>query len=295
MADDVLAAHYMAGVIGVALLRRWYEPGADNRVRMNELESVLQRAGEFPHNLTLNPSEQTVSDGYRDWSSSYDGPNPMIDAEEIIVRPWIRESVVSLQEAETPVRALDAGCGTGRQAATLLDLGCEVIAVDATPEMLDIARTKLPSANTKLGMLDDLPVDDDSVDFAIASLAICHLADPAPAVAELARVVRPGGTIIISEPHPMVSALGGQAFYGGFDAGMQFVRNHHHPIASWLNAFAAVDVRVDECVEVPYDASVLRTNPLRPLMEDALHAGFDGLPFILCFRLTLDGARPTHP
>lgn len=281
---DVLASHYMAGVVGVALLRHWYEPGAENHVRMGELRSILDQLDEFPQNLALNPTEHSVADGYREWSRVYDGANPMIELEESVTAPWLHELVAQLGPA--PVRALDAGCGTGRQAKLLADLGTDVVGVDATQEMLDIAANKIPGADFRVGSLDALPCDDDSFDLAVASLAICHLDEPGPSIDELARCVRPGGSIVISEPHPMVSALGGQAFYGGFqDGGMNFVRNNHHNLSSWISAFVSAGLEITGCVELGYDADVLRSNPLMPVVGDALTAGFDGLPFILCFRL----------
>lgn len=280
---DVLASHYMAGVVGVALLRHWYEPEAENAKRMDELASILGALDEFPQNLPLNPTEHSVADGYRAWSEVYDGENPMIELEQSVMTSWLEDAVS--QAGDGQVHALDAGCGTGRQAAILDGLGARVIGIDATPEMLDVARTKVPDAEFREGLLEELPCGTDSVDLAISSLAICHLDEPGPAVSELARCVRPGGTILISEPHPMVAALGGQAFYGGFDGQMNYVRNHHHGMAAWLNSFAAAGLDVAQCVELPYDPSVLESNPLNGVVGEALAAGFEGLPFILCFRL----------
>lgn len=280
---DVLASHYMAGIVGIALLRHWYEPGAANDQRLAELRSILDQQSEFPQNLILNPTEHSVADGYREWATVYDGANPMIDLEESITGPWLRELVT--ESGADSLRAIDAGCGTGRQAKLLSELGVDVVGVDATQEMLDIAVEKLPDVDFRLGSMDALPCDDDSFDLAVASLAICHLDDPGPAIAELARCVRSGGSIVISEPHPMVSALGGQAFYGGFDGGMNFVRNNHHHLASWVNAFVAADLDMIECAELGYDADVLKTNPLSAVIGEALAAGFEDVPYILCFRL----------
>ena len=281
--EDVYASHFMAGVVGVALLRNWYEPGAENDVRMSELRNILDNLEEFPQNLLLNPTERSVTDGYRDWSEVYDGPNPMIDREESITVPWL-EALIG-EKGAAPLQALDAGCGTGRQAKLLADLGANVTGIDTTPEMLEIAREKVPGATFEHGSLDALPCGDDQFDLAVASLAICHLDDPGPAVAELARCVKTGGHIVITEPHPMVAALGGQAFYGGFEGGMNFVRNNHHNLSTWIAACVAANVEIEECVELGYDATVLRNNPLSAVLNAALTAGFDGLPFILCLRL----------
>jgi ubiquinone/menaquinone biosynthesis C-methylase UbiE len=112
-----------------------------------------------------------------------------------------------------PGSALDAACGTGRQAAVLAELGHRVLGVDATPEMLERARERVPQAEFRIGSLTDLPAESASFDLAVCSLALTHLEEPAPAIAELARAVRPAGRIVISDVHPTWIALGAQAAY----------------------------------------------------------------------------------
>ena len=74
--------------------------------------------------------------------------------------------------------ALDAACGTGRHAAYLAQLGHQVIGVDSSPEMLAVAREKLPDVEIHLADLNALPVADDGVDVVVCAFALTHVPRP---------------------------------------------------------------------------------------------------------------------
>jgi SAM-dependent methyltransferase len=94
-------------------------------------------------------------------------------------------------------RILDAGCGTGRLAAELADSGiARVWGVDASPEMLAVARAKTQRAGFKEGRLEALPFRDAWFDAAVAWLVV-HLVDRGAAFSELLRVLRPGGRVAV--------------------------------------------------------------------------------------------------
>ncbi|MEV0685098.1 class I SAM-dependent methyltransferase [Nocardia sp. NPDC050378] len=80
-----------------------------------------------------------------------------------------------------PGITLDAGCGTGRGAATLLDCGHQVIGVDSSSERLAQARNRLTQATFRYGELQALPVATGEVEVVVCSLALTHVPDPAPA------------------------------------------------------------------------------------------------------------------
>jgi ubiquinone/menaquinone biosynthesis C-methylase UbiE len=73
-----------------------------------------------------------------------------------------------------------------------------VIGVDSSAQMLERAAAKVPGATFVLGDLDRLPLEDRAVDAAVCALALSHLPDLRPAVGELARVLRPGGRLIVA-------------------------------------------------------------------------------------------------
>jgi ubiquinone/menaquinone biosynthesis C-methylase UbiE len=77
--------------------------------------------------------------------------------------------------------------------------------------MLAKARAKLPQGDFREGDLAALSVETASVDAVVCALALVHLRDLGPAMAEVARVLRPGGRVIVSDVHPFLIMPGWQA------------------------------------------------------------------------------------
>lgn len=99
---------------------------------------------------------------------------------------------------------VDVGTGTGFVAAGLAGGVASVVGVDNSPAMLAVARESLDALgadNVTLleGPVDALPLEDDSVDVAVANMVLHHAPDPAAMIAEMARVVRPGGRIGVTD------------------------------------------------------------------------------------------------
>ena len=99
----------------------------------------------------------------------------------------------------------DLGCGTGAVAEALAALAREVIAVDDSESMLAACRRRLAACSNvqiRKGQLESLPLEPASVDAATAILVLHHLPDPARALAEVARVLRPGGRLVVVDMLP---------------------------------------------------------------------------------------------
>lgn len=92
---------------------------------------------------------------------------------------------------------LDAGCGSGIAAATAAALGAEVTGVDASEEMIAIARMRAPAARFLRADLQALPFADDAFDLVAGFNAFQFAADPVAALREARRVARPGGFVAI--------------------------------------------------------------------------------------------------
>ena len=99
----------------------------------------------------------------------------------------------------------DLGCGTGLLAQTVAPHVRRVVAVDASPEMLEAAKKRLEgqaNVSVRKGTLEALPLEDHELDVAMLSLVLHYSPDPARALAEVARVVRPGGRVLIVDMQP---------------------------------------------------------------------------------------------
>ena len=99
----------------------------------------------------------------------------------------------------------DLGCGTGQMTAALAPFVKHVIAVDASAAMLQAARKRLQGfGNVELrrGDLEALPIDDARLDAATLALVLHHLPEPGSALAEVARVLKPRGRLLIVDMLP---------------------------------------------------------------------------------------------
>ena len=100
----------------------------------------------------------------------------------------------------------DLGCGTGQLAADLARCVKSVIAVDNSAAMLKAAQKRvegLDNVDLRRGDLEALPIDDGCCDGALMVLVLTYLADPKPALSESARILKPGGKLVLVDllPH----------------------------------------------------------------------------------------------
>lgn len=99
----------------------------------------------------------------------------------------------------------DLGCGTGQVSGALAPFAARVVAVDASAAMLHAAKKRLHgvgNVDLRRGDIEALPIDDARLDAATLMLVLHHIADPAKALAEVARVLKPGGRVVIVDMLP---------------------------------------------------------------------------------------------
>ena len=240
---------------GVALLRAFagHYDRDFTEARLAEVRTLLGSADQFGDGVETRPIK--TGEGYRAWAGSYDQPgNGLIDLEQ----PVVRDILDSVPRGI----ALDAACGTGRHAEYLVSLGHEVIGVDSSPEMLAAARAKIPGGDFREGDLHYLPVPDQCADVAVCALALTHVPDLAPVVAEFARVLRPGGHLVISDSRsdwPVVTALPGGDF--------GYLPHRNHRASDYLAALLPLGFQVRRCEEppLPYPAVNPNAKPSRTI------------------------------
>jgi ubiquinone/menaquinone biosynthesis C-methylase UbiE len=283
---DLKIANYLLAVEGLAMIRDFLTDPEALEPRAAEVAAIASGADEGILARRIPVHRYDVASGYERWAPRYDGPNPAIEAEE----PIVRELVGRL----APGVALDAACGTGRHAAHLAAQGWQVIGVDATEAMLERARAKVPAADLRAGRLQDLPVDDESVDLVTCGLALTHVDDLEPVFDELARVLRPGGRVVTSDIHPVMAMTGGMAAFpiGDTEPGrpgpaeIHFVPNLVHHVSAYVDAFGATGLRILGCHEPAVSDAFVESFPSYAAFPEATREAFGGLPYLLIWELT---------
>jgi ubiquinone/menaquinone biosynthesis C-methylase UbiE len=96
---------------------------------------------------------------------------------------------------ETGQRVLDVGAGTGALTSELVRRGADTAALDPSPPFVAALRRRLPGVDVQEGPAEELPWPDESFDAALAQLVLTFMRDAPAGVAEMQRVVRPGGVV----------------------------------------------------------------------------------------------------
>jgi SAM-dependent methyltransferase len=273
MTRHVRLRELLVGIEGLALLRRLYD-GADDDAdrRLTEVRRLLDDESFSAGELTREADPRV---GYSAWSERYDEPgNPIVGLEEPVV--W------SILEALPPGRALDAACGTGRHAGRLVALGHEVIGADLTRAMLRHAADNVPAAVFVEADLRAIPVTDGQFDTVVCGLALAHVAEMDAAVAELGRVLVPGGRLVVSVLHPFQAHLGWHAPFQGEGGERRFVREHEHSHGDYLAALRSAGFRVRDCIEPALSATEAQAKRRAfQSIPEATMAAYVGLPGVL--------------
>jgi SAM-dependent methyltransferase len=232
---------YLLGLEGVALLR-----GFIGEYDRDFVEARIAEVRELVADESLAGAAVAVErvgtvDGYRMWSATYDGHNTAFDYDE----PVVKEIV----DAVPAGVAVDAACGTGRFSALLTARGHRVIGVDSSPDMLARARANVPGGDFRCGDLGELPVADASADLVTCGLALTHVPDLRPAFAEFARVLRPGGHLVISDMHPERILRAAIPTLRDSDGRPGRLPGHRHLVGDYLRAALAAGLELRRCEE----------------------------------------------
>jgi ubiquinone/menaquinone biosynthesis C-methylase UbiE len=207
------------------------------------------------------PVEVDVREGYARWAATYDTErNGLIALEEQHTRDLL---------ADLPRRAvLDLAAGTGRHARKLASNGVRTVALDQSPEMIAVARRAAAATGAAvdfvLARIDDgLPFRTGSFDLIVCGLALCHLTDIATPMQECARLLHPGGHLLITDFHPASVARGLRTTFSTEEA-TYWLPNMPHSRQDYLDA-----VRV-----AGFDLRAVRDLPVRDIPPGAARASF---------------------
>jgi ubiquinone/menaquinone biosynthesis C-methylase UbiE len=115
----------------------------------------------------------------------------------------VRVTALARAKVIPDTMAADLGAGSGFMTEALLKMELQVIAVDQSQAMLNVMKAKFRRYNGRVayrvGSADALPIRDNKVDFAFANMYLHHIEDPALAIREMTRIVKPGGKVVITD------------------------------------------------------------------------------------------------
>jgi C_GCAxxG_C_C family probable redox protein len=151
----------------------------------------------------------------------------------------LRETALNAAGVEPGKVAADIGAGSGFISRGLAEKGVRVIAVDRSRAMLEQLRPAVPTAEVRVGEAEHLPLEDGEVDYVFANMFLHHVADPAKALKEMTRILRPGGRLVLTDLDQHTH---------------EFLRVEHHDkwmgfdreqVAGWMTAAGLTQVSVD--------------------------------------------------
>ncbi len=165
--------------------------------------------------------------------------------------------------ARSPKKALDVGCGEGRFCRMLKPHGIEVTGIDPTPALIAAARARDPECIYLEAAAERLPFDDNAFDLVVSYLSLIDIPDMQAAITEMARVLTPGGTVLIANLNGFntagsgwVKRAAGEHLNFPIDNYLQErsiwvqyrgirVLNHHRPMSTYMRALLHAGLRLE--------------------------------------------------
>lgn len=147
-------------------------------------------------------ADVAVENDYDGFAEAYTAENET----SLLNAYYARPAIVDLAGDVAGRRILDAGCGAGPVSVALRDRGAVVSGFDRSAKMVELARQRLGD-DVDLRVADitgPLPYPDGAFDDAVAALVLHYLQDWTAPLAELRRVLKPGGRLIVVVNHPIL-------------------------------------------------------------------------------------------
>jgi SAM-dependent methyltransferase len=165
---------------------------------------------------------------------------------------------------------LDIGCGEGRVARELIQRGHRVVGIDGSITLVEAARAGDPPVDVIHADATTLPLDEGSVDLAVAFMTLQSVDDLERAIAEAARVLVPGGCLCVAVVHPMNSVEEAPHYFAEhaytdtleLDGGVSFTFNDvHRPLSQYFAALTGAGFVVEELTEPIPGPELLAVRP----------------------------------
>ena len=129
-------------------------------------------------------------------------------------------------------RALDVGCGEGRFCRMLEAAGVHATGIDPTSQLLETAKRRDPTGDYRSGRAERLEFDPGSFDLVVSYLTLVDIVDFRRAIGEMARVLKPGGTLLIANLSGFTSACAEQGWVRDAEG-----ERLHYPVDRYLDEF----------------------------------------------------------
>jgi malonyl-CoA O-methyltransferase len=204
------------------------------------------------------PIHLDAAEGYDLWATIYDEEkNPLVMLDEQVVRGWITDP--------RGLYVADVGCGTGRHAIWLADRGADVTAFDASAGMMAKAEAKLAEHGVNFHrhtLPEPLPAEANAYDIVLFALVADHIAELDTVMADLRRVLKPGGSLIFTVLHPAMNLLGLTARFTDPASGREVrVAAYEHTYADYMTAVLAAGLDIEDLVERKADEALTEIAP----------------------------------
>jgi malonyl-CoA O-methyltransferase len=244
------------------------------------IDRILNRL----HNrvLTLQPRH-----AYQAWAKTYDQRenNAILQAEETALVPLLESTDLTGKDV------IDFGCGTGRNITRCCGRNARsIVGVDFSRAMLDRALRKFPPTEHIVlleSSIESLPLRDAQFDMGIATLVLSHCPDLSVPIAEIARVLRPGAKLLVSDWHPENERRGWKRTFEvsseNGSGGRYAARSYRHSLQEYRSLFLEYGLIVEQVHEPVIDESL---EPMfrRMNMMNVFHK-YVGSPIVVVFQL----------
>jgi ubiquinone/menaquinone biosynthesis C-methylase UbiE len=217
----------------------------------------------------MNVVAETLA-AYQRWAPLYApvAHNPLMRAEQ--------QAMLQHWPEVTGLRLLDLACGQGRYARLAESQAGEVIALDFCMPML----TQVPSGSRVCASMMQLPFAADTFDVVISGLALGHATGVYPWMAEIARVLRTGGTLLYSDFHPDAARAGLDRSFKDTDNEICSVPHVEYPVETQIDAARSAGLQVEIVHEVRVGIELRE----RFAKCEDFYLSWHGLPIVLVVR-----------